>query len=347
MFEFINKLRPKDHSFTRRLTAAFFVLVCLGFLWPTYFMSSSAKLVDSVGMKFVLIPSGEFWMGNKDTALELIKDFPKYEVSQIVQLDDERPLHHVKISKDFYLGVNEVTLGQFARFLSETNYLPESVKDGKGAYGYVKRGDQRQAADVSILAGPASEFSFMNTGFDQSQDHPVVNVSWNDAMAMAAWLTEKEGVRYRLPTEAEWEYACLANQQKRYSQSNRPEDLSDIANTFDQEAASTWSPADELASDGSDGFVFTAPIGSYSANAFGVKDMLGNVSEWVVDDYDPHYYYHSLLTDPQGPETNGDKVHRGGAWNTSSLDARCASRSHAAPSGRHPTLGFRLVREAS
>lgn len=327
--------------------AAFFALVCLGPLWPTYFISPSSKLVDSIGMKFVLIPSGEFLMGNKDTALELIKDFPKYEVSQIVKLDDERPLHQVKISKDFYLGVHEVTVGQFARFLSETNYLPESIKDGKGAYGYVSRDDQSLRMGTTVFVGPATEFSPMNPGFDQSPDHPVVNVSWNDALAMAAWLTEKEGVRYRLPTEAEWEYACLANQQKRYSQSNHPDDLADFANTFDQEATSTWNPSDELASDGSDGFVFTAPTGSYAANAFGVKDMLGNVSEWVFDDYDPHYYYHSLLTDPQGPETNSDKVHRGGAWNTSPIDSRCASRKYSKPSSRHPALGFRLVREAS
>lgn len=347
MFEFINKLNLKDHSFASRLIAVIFALACLGPLWPTYFISSSAKLVDSVGMKFVLIPSGEFFMGNKDTTLELIKDFPKYEVSRIVALDDERPLHQVKVSQSFYLGVNEVTLGQFAKFLSETNYLPESMNDGKGAYGYVKPDDQSQRVDATIFAGPVPEFSLMNPGFDQSPDHPVVNVSWNDALAMAAWLTEKEGVRYRLPTEAEWEYACLANQQKRYSQSNHPDDLSGIGNTFDQEAASAWSPADELALDESDGFVFTGPVGSYEANAFGVKDMLGNVSEWVADGYDPHYYYHSLLTDPQGSEMNVDRVHRGGAWNTSSLDARCASRSHAAPSGRHPTLGFRLVREAS
>ena len=347
MLELLNKLRLNNHSLTSRWIAAFFALACLGPLWPTYFISSSVKFVDSVGIRFVLIPKGEFFMGNKDTTLDLIKEFPKYEVSRIVQLDDERPSHQVKISKEFYLGVNEVTLGQFTRFLSETNYLPESMRDGKGAYGYVKRDDGNRTRDEVIFDGPDPQFSLMTTGFDQTADHPVVNVSWNDAIAMAAWLTEKEGVLYRLPTEAEWEYACLANQNMRYAQSNRPNGLADFANIFDLSAAAEWSPADEFALDDRDGFVFTAPVGRFDANAFGLKDMLGNVSEWVADDYDPHYYHHSLLTDPVGPELNSDKVRRGGAWNTSFLDARCASRNYSAPSSRHPTLGFRLVREAS
>ncbi len=347
MLKLINKLRLNNHSLTSRLIAAFFALACLGPLWPTYFISSSAKFVDSVGIRFVLIPKGEFFMGNKDSTLDLIKEFSKYEVSRIVQLDDERPSHQVKISKGFYLGVNEVTLGQFTRFLSETNYLPESMRDGKGGYGYVKREDENRPKDSAIFEGPDPQFSWMTTGFDQTGDHPVVNVSWNDALAMAAWLTEKEGVLYRLPTEAEWEYACLADQNMRYSQSNRPNDLADFANIFDHAASVALNPADELAIDDSDGFVFTAPVGHFDANAFGLKDMVGNVSEWVADDYDPHYYYHSLLIDPIGPELNGDKVRRGGSWNTSFLDSRCASRNYSKPSSRHPTVGFRLVREVS
>ena len=203
----------------------------------------------------------------------------------------------------------------------------------------------RQEVD-DAFEGRNTKFSLMNPGFSQSSAHPVVNVSWNDAVAMSDWLTKKEGVRYRLPTEAEWEYACLANQQKRYSSTDSPADLSKLANTFDKDAAIHWTRWGDFALDGHDGYSFTAPVASFQANDFGLHDMVGNVGEWVSDNYDVNYYYHSDLIDPQGADSSNAKVRRGGSWHAWSLYARCSYRNYNTPSSRYPVLGFRLVREA-
>lgn len=286
-------------------------------------------------------------MGSKDTTLDLVKDFPKYEVHRIVELEDERPNHQVKISKNFYLGKTEVTVGQFSQFLSESNYIPESIKDGTGAYGYSSKHDKNRQESDDAFEGRDPKFSLMNTGFSQSPNHPVVNVTWNDAVAMAEWLTKKEGVRYRLPTEAEWEYACTANQSKRFSSSDSPADLASYANTFDKDAAAYWRRWGDFALDSHDGHAFTAAVASYPANAFGLHDMVGNVWEWVSDNYDEAYYYHSELTDPQGAQQSNVKVRRGGSWHTWSLYARCSYRNYNSPSSRYPLVGFRLAREVS
>ncbi len=323
------------------ISLAFICLFGVGF-----FFSSAKVMSNSIGMSFILIPKGQFFMGSKDTALDLIKEFPKYEVHGIVEIEDERPIHLVKISKNFYMGKTEVTVGQFSQFLSESRYVPESIKDGTGAYGYSATHDKNRQESDDAFEGRNPKFSLMNPGFIQSQDHPVVNVSWNDAVAMANWLTQKEGVKYRLPTEAEWEYACVASQHKRYSSSDSPSDLSKLANTFDKDATAHWIRWSEFASQGHDGYSFTAPVASFQANAFGLHDMVGNVWEWVSDNYDESYYYHSDLTDPQGADSGNVKVRRGGSWHTWPLYARCSYRNYNTPGSRYPLLGFRLVREA-
>lgn len=337
----------KRYTATSKLLTFVFVLVCLGSIWPRYFFTSPTIYSNSIGMSFVLIPMGQFFMGNKDSTLDLVKIFPKYEFRRIAELDDERPFHQVKISKKIYMGKTEVTVGQFSQFLSETNYVPESIKDGTGAYGYSHEHDKNRNEVDDAFAGRDTKYSLMNPGFDQSPEHPVVNVSWNDAVAMAVWLTKKEGVRYRLPTEAEWEYACLANKQKRYSSSDDPEELSKLANIFDKDATPRWRRWGDFALESHDGYAFTAPVGSFQANAFGLHDMVGNVWEWVSDNYDDAYYHHSDLTDPQGPESSNVKVRRGGSWHTWALYARCSYRNFNTPSSRYPLLGFRLVREVS
>jgi formylglycine-generating enzyme len=338
---------PTQFPAIKQLLAGVIAFACICLVGLSYFFSSSNVISNSIGMSFVLIPKGQFFMGSKDTALDLIKDFPKYEVHRIGELEDERPIHQVKISKNFYMGTTEVTVGQFSQFLSESNYIPESIKDGTGAYGYSAEHDKNRQELDDAFEGRDPKFSLMNPGFKQSQDHPVVNVSWNDANAMADWLTNKEGVRYRLPTEAEWEYACLANQSKRYSTTDSPSDLGGFANTFDKDAAVNWIRWGDFSLDSHDGHAFTAPVASYPANAFGLHDMVGNVWEWVSDNYDETFYYHSELTDPQGVDKSNLKVRRGGSWHTWSLYARCSYRNYNTPSSRYPLLGFRLVREVS
>jgi formylglycine-generating enzyme required for sulfatase activity len=284
---------------------------------------------NSLGMSFVLVPAGEFLMGSDETPATLARDFPGHEPERFLQLADERPAHRVRITRDFHLGRHEVTVGQFRRFLAASGYVPESVADGTGGYGY----DAAHVAGKDAFAGRDPRYSWRNPGFPQDDDHPVVNVSWNDAVALAAWLTRTEGVRYRLPTEAEWEYACRAGTRTRYFHGDDPAGLSAVANTFDATAARYWPRwADRALPDG-DAHAFTAPVGSYPPNAFGLHDMLGNVWEWVADWHDDGYYARSPRDDPPGPPDGTVRVRRGGFrnWNT--------------PQTRYTLVGFRLLRE--
>ena len=130
----------------------------------------------------------------------------------------------MRITQPFYLGVHEVTRGQFRRFVDEAGYQTEAEKDGKGGWGWneeTKKFEQNP------------RFTWQNPGFEQTDEHPVVNVSWNDAVAFIAWLSRKEGKTYRLPTEAEWEYACRAGTTTRYSCGDDPEGLAAVGNVAD------------------------------------------------------------------------------------------------------------------
>ena len=173
-------------------------------------------VVNSLGMRLVAIPAGRFWMGSAEPARELAKAYPLLEAERFAALSDEAPVHEVHISRPFYLGQHEVTVGQFRRFLAESGYQPESVSDGTGGYGYNPQYDPATTQRGDAFEGRDTRYSWRNPGFKQADDHPVVNVTWNDAQALAQWLSQREGVRYRLPTEAEWEYACQAQTRTRY-----------------------------------------------------------------------------------------------------------------------------------
>jgi formylglycine-generating enzyme required for sulfatase activity len=301
---------------------------------------------NSLGMKFVLLPAGEFLMGSDETPASLARDFAGYDMARFLKLDDEAPVHRVRISQPFWLGQHEVTVGQFRQFLAASGYVPESIADGSGAYAYNPNYDPATTVRRDAFEGRDPKYSWMNPGFQQSNEQPVVNVTWHDAQALARWLSDKEKKHYRLPTEAEWEYACRAGSRTRYAHGDEPSGLAGAANTFDAEAAGYWPRWQGFALAGSDGFAFTAPVGSFPANAFGVHDMVGNVWEWVADWHDEHWYARSPATDPQGPESGTVKVRRGGSWHTWSLYARCAFRNWNTPQTRYTLVGIRLLLEA-
>ncbi len=248
-----------------------------------------AVSVNSLGMKFVRIPAGEFMMGSNETIAALQKDFPQLELKRLDELSDEMPLHRVKISRAFDLGQTEVTRAQFEIFLQLSGYVPESIRDKTGAYGYSISHDRNRPEKADAFAGRDPVYSWKTPGFPQAGDHPVVNVTWHDAMAMAKWLSQKEGVTYRLPTEAEWEYACKAGTQTRYPHGNDPQTLTQWANLFDASATPHWQRWQDKALPGNDGHAFTAPVASYAPNAFGLHDMVGNAWEWVSDHYADNY----------------------------------------------------------
>ncbi|SMP65002.1 formylglycine-generating enzyme family protein [Noviherbaspirillum suwonense] len=326
------------------MRAALLALTCCAVTpaWP----APPALLVNSLGMPFVRVPAGEFMMGSDEPPDTLAQSWPAYERKRFTDIADEAPVHRVRITRPFYLGQTEVTVGQFRRFLEASGHVPESVADGTGAYGYNPDYDPATTARGDAFEGRDPKYSWRNPGFPQDDSHPVVNVTWNDAAAMADWLTRTEGHAYRLPSEAEWEYAARAGTRTRYHAGDDPESLPGVANVFDADAAPFWKKWASRALDGHDGHAFTAPVGSYAPNAFGLYDMHGNAWEWTADWHDDHYYAVSPVDDPRGPATGAVRVRRGGSWHTWSFYARSAFRNWNAPGTRYTLVGMRLLREA-
>ena len=318
-----------------------FMSVLASSAWPI-----EATIQNTLGMKFALIPAGEFTMGSDESAESLAKSYPQYERKRLQDLSDEGPAHKVSISRAFYLGQHEVTVGQFRRFLEASGYQPESIADGTGGYGYNPDYDPARSARGDAFEGRDQKYSWRNPGFQQGDDHPVVNITWNDAVAMCKWLSKTEGKTYRLPTEAEWEYAARAGTKTHYYTGDDPQSLLKAANVFDADSAKNWSKWAAYALAGHDGYAFTSPVGSFMPNAYGLYDIHGNAWEWTADWHDDHYYANSPRKDPQGPATGNVRVRRGGSWHTWSFYARSSYRNWNAPDTRYTLVGMRLLREA-
>jgi sulfatase modifying factor 1 len=337
---------PSHHSMPLRAFLVVPICValagCAGARAPA---SPPEQIVDVVGMALVRIPAGDFLMGSEETPQALAAAFPRYDPARMDQLADEAPVHRVRITRAFWLGRHEVTVGQFRRFVEASGYVPESVADGTGGYGFNASHDPARSQNGDAFEGRDPKYSWRDPGFPQGPDHPVVNVTWNDAMAMAAWLGRQEGAVYRLPTEAEWEYAARAGTRSRFHAGDEPEVLIRSANLFDQASAVHWPHWRRFALSGDDGYAFTAPVGRFAPNAFGLYDMHGNAWEWCADWYADDYYARSPLDDPQGPPEGKVHVRRGGSWHTWAFYARSAFRNWNTPETRYTLLGFRLLRE--
>src|SRR5262249_6798212 len=156
-------------------------------------------------------------------------------------------------------------------------------------------------------------YSWRNTGWKQTDDYPVVNITWNDALAFCKWLSEKEKREYRLPTEAEWEFACRAGTQTRFYSGDDLTSLKGFANIADvslkQKVGADPKPYPFKYVEFDDGFAFTAPVKSFRPNAWGLFDMHGNVSQWCADG--KRTYVMGSVSDPVGPDS-GPRVARGG-----------------------------------
>ena len=178
--------------------------------------------------------------------------------------------------------------------------------------------------------------------FPQQLNHPVCYISWNDAVAFIAWLNRSEKTnRYRLPTEAEWEYSCRAGTTTPFYWGTKPD--GGYANFGDRRYAVNH-PKDEYVNWGvDDGHAYTAPVASYRANAFGLYDMSGNIYEWCNDWYADHYDSGAAI-DPRGPTTGKKRVVRGGSWSNFARLVRAARRNGRTPDFRSHDSGFRLAR---
>lgn len=270
--------------------------------------------VNSIGMKLVYIPSGEFMMGSNDSD------------------PDEKPIHKVKIAQGFYMGLHEVTRGQFKQFVEKTGYRTDAEREG---WSYAWKG--------SVLA-KVHRASWQNPGYEQTDDHPVVCVSWNDAKAFCDWLIQEEGRTYRLPTEAEWEYACRAGTTTACQWGNNPDNGSGWCNAADLTGKGSFSIRSNFFN-WRDGYVYTSPVGQFKQNAFGLFDMHGNVWEWCSDWYDAEYYANSPSVDPKGPSTGEFRVNRGGSWASYPGSLHSAQRSVGVPDVRSIYIGLRVILE--
>ena len=173
----------------------------------------------------------------------------------------------------------------------------------------------------------------------------MVNISWADAVAFCKWLSDQDGKTYRLPTEAEWEYACRAGTTTAYFFGNDPEDLAKYAKVADATLKAKLPNWGFPTIKASESYVFTAPVGSFRPNPFGLYDMLGNVYQWCSDWYGGDYYKNSPPADPQGGAADSEGAYRGGGWGSPPELCRCANRGSVVPAGRPCDIGFRVVGE--
>jgi formylglycine-generating enzyme len=300
--------------------------------------SDEKQITNSIGMKLTLIPTGEFMMGSGESAEDTAAFFNKTYGKDLVQADDfkdEHPQHRVRITKPFYLGTYHVTRGQFRQFVADSGYKTDAEKGERpGAYGW----DPDKKAFVFN-----EKYSWRNVGFEQTDEHPVVNVSWNDAMEYCKWLSKKESKTYRLPTEAEWEYACRAGTTTRYYNGDDPETLAEVGNVADAAAKAKFPDCKDTIK-ANDGYASTAPVGKFKPNAFGLYDMLGNADQWCADWYGAEYYAKSPTADPSGPDIGDQRVLRGGSWFFGPYFSRSATRGRNSPVIRFYDAGFRVAR---
>lgn len=241
------------------------------------------------------------------------------------------------------MGKSAVTLRAFRNFVTESGYVTEPERDGEGGWGY------DPDAEGNKLVGREARFTWRNTGWDQSEDHPVVNVTWNDAVAFVEHHTKhnrpqvSQFGRYGFSTEAQWEYSCRAGTGAQYYNGSDPEGLAQIGNVSDGTKRKKWSHWKTIDAEG--GHLFTAPICQFSPNAFGLYDMLGNVFEWCEDLYGA--YGSGAADDPTGPSSGSSRVLRGGSWCSDACNCRSANRYNDVPSDRNIRIGFRVLCELS
>jgi formylglycine-generating enzyme required for sulfatase activity len=268
------------------------------------------NFTNSIGMEFVRVPAGSFIMGvplppsqcPPDDPFTQVNEFERCKEVYASALQSDHNLshrsHNVTISQDFYIGKYEVTQAQWYAVMGNN---PSYFKSDVGGVG----GDSR--------------------------NHPVEKVSWDDVQAFIKKLNASEGKSYRLPSEAEWEYACRSGgKDEKYCGGN---DIKALAWYFDNshfQGSSAWS---------------THRVGTKKANGLGIYDMTGNVREWCQDWYDKHYYGQSPAADPSGPSGGEDRVIRGGSGATvgDDGDVLAVRRGYYSPGDNYHSLGFRLV----
>ncbi|MCX6900536.1 MAG: formylglycine-generating enzyme family protein [Verrucomicrobia bacterium] len=287
---------------------------------PAAILAQEKTMTTSTGMELVWIPPGEFMMGSTPEEREWATGSEGRLSSRNI-FEGGEPTRTL-IKNGFWLGRTELTLGQWRKFVDATGYVTEAEKRG---FAFAPQPDAKGWQDVRGAY-------WKNPGFLQKDDHPACCIAWNDAAAYCEWLTEQEtksnklpaGMVCRLPTEAEWEYACRAGTQTKFWWGGTVKGGSGRLN---------WIGA-------ADGFEFSSPVDHYGVrgrNRFGLSDMLGNAWEWCLDTFDPNQAHPELWK-----ETSNLRPMRGGSFFVSTGSNRCAARFRIGATDTHAAAGFRV-----
>ena len=288
---------------------------------------------NSIGMKMVFIPPGEFTMGRTeeqfDRLLNIIENDPDLKRNRGGVITWEMlmmPAHRVRITKPFYIGATEVTVGQFRQFCEATGYKTEAERGLHGGRPY------KGSRPICTWRKP-----MVWLDLQQEDDEPVLHLCWNDCVAFCKWLGEKEGVEYALPTEAEWEYACRAGTTTAWSFGDF-EDFDRLSHEY------------MFVSDGAQGkHDRPSRVAQKKPNAFGLYDMHGNVWEYVSDWWHRFTYKNSPINNPTGPPEQSEKgdmrrIIRGGSYDWGRWGAQSVYRMRITQrSTQHPHQGFRVA----
>jgi len=292
------------------------------------------SFTNSAGMKLMLLPPGDFTMGRTeaefDRLLGIMREDPemkKHVGGMITWSMLMMPAHKVRLTKPFYMGATEVTVGQFRKFTEATRYRTEAERGLN--HGKPYRGGRK----ISTWRKPMS----WRRNFRQADNEPVLHLTWNDCVAFCRWLSQHEGRNYMLPTEAQWEYACRAG-------TSTPWSFGDF-DTFDAVAHkhAWWSDGAQAKHQ------VPRTVGKGLPNAFGLHDLHGNVWEYVADHWHRLYYKESPLNNPTGPTMQSEKgdqrrIIRGSSFDWGRWGGDSAYRMRITQrSGQHPHMGFRVA----
>jgi len=297
---------------------------------PAALAPTELETIAELQENYVLIRGGEFTMGSPEgesgkagITAYWQKNGKEYSETQ----------HQVRLS-NFSMSRYAVTVAEFRRFVDATGYRTDA-ENGSGSRiqngsEFVIKAEVNWRHGVSGNVRPQSE-----------ENHPVVHVSWNDAVEYCRWLSEKTGKSYRLPTEAEWEYACRAGSHTPF---NTGENLTTSGANYNGNFPYNNNPKGLYRQN-------TVPVDSFAPNAWGLYNMHGNVMEWCSDWYGQTYYdeckANGTVTNPAGPATGSYRVIRGGSWNLHDARCRSALRIFHIPDVQIYNVGFRLVLEQS
>ena len=287
--------------------------------------NSTAWKDPITGMEFVLIKGDCYLMGSPGGENDRYEDETQHKVCV----------------GDFWLGKYEVTNKQFSLFVEDRGYVTTSEKSKEG-FGISRAGADdwgwQKGIDWKHPLWPKDEI-------ENKMNHPVTQISWYDAKEFLNWLTEKHNGAntFRLPYEAEWEYACRAGTTTARYWGDQPDDACEYASVADERAGKTWP---SLATHNcSDGYETTSPVGRFRPNHWGIHDILGNVWELTENVYAD--YGEDLAESLAQVDPNPLQVMRGGSWIYGPAHVRCAFRNIISRSGRSYSIGFRAVRTPS